>query len=83
MNPKSIIQQIADETARQVREGRYQFAKQKAIEVAQLTGQMDFVETLDVCLQAAIEGDEITVGRAVEMFERAGHLCARLGQVNA
>lgn len=58
---------------------RYQFARGKVLDAATPVGQVDFVETLDLCLQAAIESGEITTSRAVEMFGRFEHFCDVLG----
>lgn len=65
-------------------EQRYTYAKHKALAAAVLVQQFDFAETLDIALQAAITSEDgITIGRAVEMFERFIHYMECLGKYYA
>jgi hypothetical protein len=61
-------------------QNRYQYVRQKAFQAAAPVAQADFAETLDVCLLAALENDEITTSRAIEMFERLKHFCDVMGK---
>ena len=72
---KMQIKQIAQDAVAAGRVHRYTYARQKAVLSAARVQQVDLIETLDLCLQAALDNYDITVGRAVEMFGRFEHLC--------
>ncbi len=61
---------------------RYDFAAERAHELAFSLGQADFCETLSFLLELAESRDEITTGRAVEMMNRFRHYCKALRAIS-
>jgi len=43
--------------------------KEKDKAIAKITGQKDFYETLELCLDITIDTEGISANRAIEMFE--------------
>lgn len=67
-------------------ESRYEFARRRAAQAATGVAQLDFCETLDMCLRQAMASDDvdtmITESRAVEMLERFEHYCKALATIS-
>jgi len=53
----------------------YDNAKKFALKKAEKIQQLDFAESLVICVDKAIESEEISEQRGIELFERFEHLC--------